>query len=38
MCLGIMPGAAVGIRYRLDEFVNIGAAVKVGNIRAFEDV
>jgi nuclear mRNA export protein PCID2/THP1 len=36
MCLGIMPAAIIGSAYGLQELLNLGNAVKRGDLRNFE--
>lgn len=38
MCLGIFPGSAIAERYGLDEFYELGNAVRQGNVKQFEEV
>ena len=38
MCLGVMPGAAIGKVYGLHEFVELGDAVKKGDLQNFERI
>ena len=38
MCLGVMPGEAVGRLYGFQDFVRMGQAVMRGDLKTYEDV
>lgn len=38
MCLGIMPSPIIGNAYGLYELLNLGNAVRKGDLRQFEDI
>ena len=38
LCLGVLPSAAIAEKYSLQEFYDLGVAIKTGNVKHFEEI